>query len=397
MPLFERYILKRTTYAFLLTAGALIGTLWVVQLLRSLDVVTAQGQAIWLFLVVTVLAMPPFGQVVAPIAFLIAAIVTLNRANNDSELPVIAGAGASRIAVNRPTLVLATAIMLAAMLSHHVLAPASLAALRTITSRMQATMIATFVQDGGFQTVQPGLTMHIRERAPDGSFRDVFISDERDPNESLQYIAAEGMLVNEIGGSFLLLQNGDLIREDRVKREHTVVDFETYALDLSRIAGSAGDVRYRAAERSTLYLLNPPPDDEVLKERPEQVWGEIRDRITAPLYTLAFALISLAFLGRPRSNRQDQSLAIVAAVGICLLLRAGGFAALQAARGAASAVPLVYLLPLAGIAFGAYATIRDARLRLPPAIEAAWDRGARIALHLVRRPPRASVAASDQS
>jgi lipopolysaccharide export system permease protein len=392
MPLFERYILKRATHAFILTALALIGTLWIVRLLRSLDVVTAQGQAIWLFLVVTVLAMPPFVQVVAPIAFLVAVIVTLNRANNDSELPVIAGAGASRLAVNRPILVLATVITLAAILSHHVVSPASLATLRTITSRIQATMIATFVQAGGFQTLQRGFTIHIRERAPDGSFHDVFISDERNPDESLQYIAAQGMLMNELGGSFLLLQNGDIIREDRVKREHTVVAFDTYALDLSQIAGGGGSVRYRAAERSTVYLLDPPADDKVLKEHPERVQAEIRDRITAPLYAIMFALISLAFLGRPRSNRQNRGLAITAAVGICLLLRAGGFAAVQAARGSNTATLLTYLLPIAGIAFGAYATIRDAHLRLPPAVEGAVDRAVGAALHLLRRGPQASVA-----
>ena len=81
MPLIERYILRRATHAFLLTLGALVGTLWVTQVLRELDVVTAKGQAIWVFLLMTVLALPALGQVVAPIAFLVGTIVTLNSLN----------------------------------------------------------------------------------------------------------------------------------------------------------------------------------------------------------------------------------------------------------------------------------------------------------------------------
>ena len=82
-------------------------------------------------------------------------------------------------------------VMLAVAVSHHVLAPASLPALRGLLTRVRADVIATLVQDGGFRAVDDGLTMHIREKAPDGSFRDIFVNDDRDPNESLQYSAAQ--------------------------------------------------------------------------------------------------------------------------------------------------------------------------------------------------------------
>ena len=134
-------------------------------------------------------------QVVAPIAFLAAAILTLNGLTNDSELPVIAAAGASRSTINRPILVLGLFVMLAVAFSYHVLAPASLAVLRELVTRVRADVIATLVQDGGFRTIDNGLTMHIREKAPDGSFRDIFVSDDRNPKRSLQYSAAHGLLL----------------------------------------------------------------------------------------------------------------------------------------------------------------------------------------------------------
>ena len=398
MPLIERYILRRITHAFLLTLGALVGTLWVTQLLRELDVVTAKGQAIWVFLLMTVLALPALVQLVAPIAFLVGTIVVLNALNSDSELPVISSAGASRRTVNRPVLLLGVVVMIVVAVSHHILAPASLSALRGLISRMRADVIATLVKDGGFRSVEDGLTMHIREKAPDGTFHDIFVSDDRDPDQSLQYAAAEGMLLERAGGSFLVLQSGDLIRANRPREENNVVKFQTYALDLSELGAPSAAAFYKAKERSTFYLLEPEPEDPFAEQFPERVAAEIHERTTAPLYALAFAFIALAFLGRPRTNRQDRSFATAAVVLLCALLQAAGFAAVAAAGGTRAAIPVMYLIPLAGIAFGAYATIRDVRLRMPRLVEAAWDVIARAVERILGRiSPDPGMARGDRS
>jgi lipopolysaccharide export system permease protein len=396
MPLIERYIFRRTAQIFLLTLGALIGTLWVTQALRELDVVTAQGQAIWVFLVMTALALPALAQVIAPVAFLVAVIVTLNNLTSDSELPVISAAGASRKAVNRPVLALGILVMVAVAISYHVLAPASLSTLRALLSRVRADVIATLVQDGGFRTVADGLTMHIRDKTADGGFSDIFVSDDRNADESLQYSAARGVLLERAGGSFLVLQDGDLIREDRIQDERNVVAFDTYALDLSQIGAPSAAAIYKAKERSTFYLMEPEADDPFAAEHPERVAAELHERIAAPFYTLVFALVPLAFLGRPRTSRQDRTYAIAATVLICLIVRGAGFAAVAIARGSAAAIPFMYLAPLAGIGFGLYAVGRDARLRMPRPVERVWDWAIARATRLARRfAPQAEFARSD--
>lgn len=373
MPLIERYILRRTTHAFLLTLGALVGTLWVTQVLRDLDVVTTKGQAIWVFLLMTLLALPALVQIVAPIAFLIGAIVTLHSLASDSELPVISGSGASRRAIHRPILVLALVVAALVGLSHHVLAPASLSTLSALLTRVRADVISTLVKDGGFRSVDDGLTMHIRDKLPDGSFRDIFVNDDRDPKASHQYSASRGMLLDHAGGSFLVLQRGDLIRDDRLNQEKNVVAFDTYALDLSQIGAPGAAALFKAKERSTLYLLEPESGDEYAQKYPERVRAEIHTRITAPLYTPAFALVCLVFLGRPRSSRQERGFAVAAAVLACVALRVAGFLATAAAGASAAAIPFLYAIPLGAIAFGVYASLRDSRLRTPGSVERAWD------------------------
>jgi lipopolysaccharide export system permease protein len=384
MPLLERYILRRTTLIFLLTLAALVATLWVTQVLRQLDVVTAKSQAIWVFLLMTVLALPALIQVVAPVAFLIATVVTLNGLTSDSELPVISAAGAPPRTIHRPILVLAALVMLVVALSHHILAPASLSGLRGLLTRVRADVIATLIQDGGFRAVDSGLTMHIRQKMPDGGFRGIFINDDRNPNESLQYSAASGLMLEQAGGSYLILQNGDIIREDRVGEENNVVAFETYALDLSQIGAPNAAAILEAKERSTLYLMDPRPDDTFVASKPERVAYEIHSRVTAPLYTLAFALIALAFLGRPRTSRQDRSIAIAAVVLLCLVLRGGGFAFAAAARGSSASIPFLYAVPLTGIVLAGYGVALGARLRIPRLIEAIWSGGALVGQRALR-------------
>jgi lipopolysaccharide export system permease protein len=397
MPLFERYVLRRTARGFLLVLGALTATLWIAQIMEDLDVVTAKGQAIWVFLVMTVLALPALVQVIAPIAFMVGAIASLNSLATDSELPVIAGAGASRKAVIRPILALGIAVTIGAALAHHVLTPASLGTLRTLLTRIQTQMIATLVQEGGFRSVSDGLTMHLRSKASDGSLQGIFIDDQRDPNTSLQYTAEQGVLLQERGNAYLVLQRGDMIRNDRAKSDNNVIAFETYALDLSQIGGPGAAAGYRAKERSTLYLLNPSVDDTLLKDNPARVASEIHDRMTAPLYPIAFALISLAFLGRPRTNRQDRNWAIASAVLLCVSLRVAGIVAVQVTRGSSFAAPFMYLIPMLGIAIGGYAAMRDTAPHVPRPVAALWNAASTAGLRLLRPTlAQAGLAGTDR-
>lgn len=394
MPLFERYVLKRTARAFFLTLGALTATLWVVQIMSDLDVVTTKGQALWVFLVITVLALPALVQLIAPIAFIVGAVAALNSLATDSELPVIAGAGASRKAVIRPILALGIGVMVAVAFTHHFLTPASLAALRSVTTRIQTQVISTLVQEGGFRNVGYGLTMHVRTKAPDGSLQGIFIDDQRDPNVSFQYTAEQGVLLEEAGGAYLILHRGDLIRQDRAKGENSVIAFETYALDLSQIGAPGASAGYRAKERSTPFLLDPRTDD-LLKDNPGRVASEIHDRMTAPLYPVAFALISLAFLGRPRTNRQDRNWAIAVAVLLCFSLRIAGFAAAQATRGLSFGAVFMYALPILAILLGAFATLRESPPQLPRPLGALWGAAVEIGVRFLRPPLAQGGARAD--
>ena len=109
MKVVERYILRR---AFVLFIGALAWTLaivWTTQVLARIDLVTDSGQSALTFFQVASLIIPSIIPIVVPFAIVVAVAQTLSVMNADSELVVINAAGASRLTVIKPIVLLAVA------------------------------------------------------------------------------------------------------------------------------------------------------------------------------------------------------------------------------------------------------------------------------------------------
>lgn len=384
MPLIERYVMRRVAVAFTVTLGTLIGTLWVLEILKDLDLVTAKGQAIWILFLMTLLGLPVLIQTIAPIAFVIGTIFTLSNLNSESELAAISAAGASRKAVYRPVLTLAVLVMVAVAVSHHVIAPASLAALRGIITRVRADVIAMVVRDGDFRSIEDKLTMHIREKAADGSFRGIFVSDDRNPVEPVQYTAAEGLLLDRAGTSYFILQNGDMIRENSISGASNVIRFETYALDLSQFSATGASKTYRPPERSSASLVQRQAQTEDPGAR-RLIAAELHNRITSPLYVVVFALIALGFAGNARTSRQDRSIGVLYAALVCTGLRAAGYAAAGAAATTQAAIPYLYALPAFGLGLGAWLAYRQRPMRTTTLVAGILDGIGGLAVRAARR------------
>src|SRR5208337_4012641 len=129
----------------------------------------------------------------------------------------------------------------------------------------------------------------------------IFVDDRRDPNEHATYLAEQGEIVKNETGSFLVLEGGSIQRLEAGQRDPRIVTFDRYAFDLSKFTGSAQNVVYTVREKYIWELLWPRPDDELYYSQPEQYRSELCDRLAAPLYPLAFAILAYCFLGPPQT------------------------------------------------------------------------------------------------
>lgn len=207
----DRYIFTTAAVAFLGVVVVLAGMIWATQALRQLDLVTSQGQTIIAFVAITSLTMPTLVAVISPAALFIATAYTLLKLNGDSEIVVMAAAGMSPWRLLRPLLILALLVSaFCSMLAVH-LVPASLATFREQVTKVRADVVSFVAQPGRFVNLSQGLVFHVRERAPNGVMRGIFINDARE-REVSTYLADRGQIVESDAGIFLVLENGSIHR-----------------------------------------------------------------------------------------------------------------------------------------------------------------------------------------
>ena len=347
MKLLERYIFRQAFGAFFLTMVSLIGVLYVTQALRELDLVTSKGQTLTIFMTMTALWMPMLVMIISPVALLIAAIYVLNKLNGDSELVVMTASGISHWRVVKPFLVLA--LIVSAVIAYIALdlSPRSLKMMRYYITQIRADLVGNVLRAGRFSEIEPGLVFHIRERTPDGRLIGIMVDDDRDKDTAVTYFAESGQLLETGAGTFLAMFDGNIHRKTRDTGAVNIIRYERYAFDLSKFGGDKEITFYKPRERMTSELINPDPNDLYYKNAPGRVHVELHDRLSNPLYPLAFIFVILAALGRPRTTRQARGGAMLAAGSIAGGTRLVGFFFTNLAVKEPWAIVLMYGIPLA--------------------------------------------------
>ncbi|NNM72605.1 LPS export ABC transporter permease LptF [Enterovirga aerilata] len=362
MNLVERYIFRIAAAAFATCVVVLTAVIWVTQALRQLDVVTAQGQTILVFLTVTGLTIPTLVAVISPVALFIAALYALNRLNGDSELIVMSAAGMSPRRLLRPFLALGGLVAGMVAILTIVLIPSSFQEIRDLITRIRADFLANVAQEGQFTTLENGVTFHYRERAGN-ALLGIFLQDRREQGRITVYLAERGQAVEHNGGSYLVLQNGSIHRQRPNAVDSSIVTFERYAIDLSALNQEAAELVYKPRERSTGDLLMPDVSEALYKAQPGRFRAELHDRLSSWLFPLASVFIAFAALGEPRTTRQGRGAALVGAIVAVVGLRIGIFAATSASARSAGALWLVYGLPIAAILLSTAVIAGGPRLR----------------------------------
>jgi len=363
---FDRYIFRTTFGAFVLIAVSLTMVIWLTHALREIDLMTNQRQTVLVFVGITGLLIPMLLAIIAPIALVIAVGHTLNRLNTDSEIVVMNASGMSPWRIFRPFLT--TTLVVSALVTglSAYLAPKGLRELRNWAVSIKTDLLINIIQPGRFTTIERGLTFHIRERRNDGRLLGIFIDDRRDPKERVTSISESGEIVETARGTFLLLMNGSVHRQETGKPDPTIVKFERYAFDLSRFSGGSTVQNFGVRERYLWDLASPDPADPVFKQFAPQFRTEFHDRLVAPIYPIAFTVICFAILGAPRTSRQSRETSIIMAIVAAGALRMIGFACNVFASQSVAAIYVLYASLAVALAAGIFAIARGSVIE-PPA------------------------------
>lgn len=363
-----QYIFRSTLGAFILILVSLTATIWITQALRDVDLMTNRGQTILVFVGITGLVIPFLILVIAPIAMVISVGHVLNKLSTDSELIVMNAAGMSPWRLFRPFVAVAAVVSLMVAVISAYLGPKSLRLLRDWATEVRADLVTNIVQPGRFISLDRGMTFHIRERLTNGQLQGIFVDDRTSPNEQSTFLAEEGEILKNDLGTFLVLKNGSVQRQEKNQRDPAFVVFDRYAFDLSRLS-AGGQSRNMSNRERYLWELAWPEKTEGLSSPAQAgaVRAEMHDRLLAPFYPFAFVVIAYAYLGAPRTTRQSRGTALVGAIAGVALLRVIGFASIVASITKPWALAIPYAAIAGTLFFGSLAIARGMVIELPPA------------------------------
>jgi len=364
MKLLEIYILRRILQMFLVTLLPVLTIIWTIQVLGRINLVTDTGQSMGSFMVLATYILPTIVPVVLPFALAIGITQTLTAMNNDSELPVIDAAGASRGIIYRPVLFLAAFLSIFSFVVANFVEPPARVAARQMVAAAYADLLSSVIEEKTFRSIEDGLYVQISERHSGRVLTGLFVVDYRDPAFDLIYYAREGSI--DESGTSLTMRDGEVHRKTAEGRI-SIIKFASYAFDLSAMSASEGP-SLNAGDRSLGFLLEPDAADPHYQRSPGSYRAELHGRLTEWLFPFMFAMISLVVAGDSRSHRQTRLHPMVIALVMAFALRWMGFSLKNLVRQDEAYILLIYLLPASIIAICTYLLATHRSFRMPRAI-----------------------------
>src|SRR5450631_228328 len=389
MGAIDKYIFRTTLAWLALVLVSLTAVIWITQALRGIDLMTSQGQTIVTFLGITSLVIPALALIIAPIALMVSISHTLNKLATDSEIIVMNAAGFSPFRLFRPFVYVTCVVALMVAFIAAYLSPDGLRRIKQWDAEITADVLTNILQPGRFAQLDQNLTIRIRERLPGGVLGGVFVDDRRDPKERVTIIADHGTVLKTDTGSYLILEDGNLERLEEGKRDPALVVFGRYAFDMSKFSNPDRGVSLGIRERYLWELLSPPSDDPVYVQLPGQFRAELHDRFMAPIYPFAFAALTFAFLGAPRTTRQSRNFSITGSILAVFGLRMAGFACSVMAATSPLAPIVQYLMLVAALGASLWIIVGGIVIEPPAALMEAINKSNARLLRLFGRPATA--------
>ena len=233
MSRYDRYVLSQYLLFFGFFALVLVAVFWINRAVVLFDRLIGGGQSAMVFLEFTALTLPNLIRMVLPMAAFASSLWVTNRLNNDSELTVMQATGSSPWQLARPALAFGLIAALMMSILSHVLLPVSISKLALRETEVARNVTARLLSEGRFLHPVRGVTFYIRDIDPDGTLRDVFVSDRRDPENSAIYTGSRAFLVRDNEQTNLIMVDGLAQRLDANNRTLSTTVFADFSYDIS--------------------------------------------------------------------------------------------------------------------------------------------------------------------
>lgn len=330
----------------LILFGVVCFLLWLVNCLRSFDVVSVKGQSLLVLAGQALLTMPPLAISFFYICIGIGLTRALQSLQDHRELHIIHTSHGLK-SLWGATGVVAGAGVVGVLLLSNFVEPAANRRLNLLNASVAADLVSSTLRPGRFTQVTPGVVLLIGGRDGDGEIREFFADDRRDPETRQTYIAESARVASD-GDSYVLeLRNGTLQYAQSGGR-FSQISFVRYDVGVDRLSQSIGATN-PMLEKDSITLVN--------EAMASGTWSQpvlvlLANRMAEGLRVIGMAMVMLAILGFPSGRRTRFNVPMEAVVlliafgergisayspigtatGALLLIIAGGAALLVRAR-----------------------------------------------------------------
>lgn len=346
MPRLSWYILGQILGPVALLTLLLTCVILLTQSLRLLDLVINRGQSAPTFIYLTILILPGLLVIILPIAFFFGTLFTLSRLNGDSELVVMASAGYSQRQLAAPVFIAAALVMAITWACALWLMPAGQRALNAKVVDIRADIGAALLNEGEFNSPALGLTVFIRQLSSDGQIKGILVHDSRDLKRPITYLAEKGVLAQTPQGARLIMLDGTVEQSAQSGSQLSVLKFQRDVINLDQFAGPMRSNQRQTNERFLSELLNP--DSSLTQKIRNSYLAEAHNRLSQPLYCLAFAMIALAAILKVRRQRSALAKRLTMAALAAAAVRIAGYGVAGPASSHPALIVLFYIIPILG-------------------------------------------------
>ena len=339
----KRYIFKQMVYWLIVSTMSLIGIVWLSQALKLIELLVNKGAPLSDFLTLTLLAIPLWLMVIMPIGGLVAAILVLNKLQQDREITAMQAVGLSNFAIARAPLAFGAFITVFMFVNSALILPLTFSGYKSIINNIRTSAPIVILQEGVFTDLTKGLTIFIEERNGPNDFSNIFVHDTRQENKVVEVIAKSGRIDVASATPRIEFNNGTRSEYTFGDTNTAILEFKSYSLDLTREYRNLVDRPSDYNELPISVLLAGKNSSEHYSR---EMRAEGHYRIASPFLGITLVIIGIATILSSRYSRTGSWKQISIAATIAIIVQVLMVTARGAAVTTPSVFPLMYLISI---------------------------------------------------
>lgn len=290
------YLARMFVADALILFGVVCFLLWLVNCLRSFDVISVKGQSIAVLAVQALYTMPPLAIAFFYVCIGIGLARAMQALQTNKELHIIHtsyGLGS----LWRATGVVTGAGVIGVLLLSNFIEPYAYRQLNALSASVAADLVSATLKPGRFTQVTPGVVLLIGGRGANGEIREFFADDRREPGMRRTYIAETARVASDGETYVIELRNGAL--QYNGEGRFSEVTFSRYDVNVDQLSQPLG-LTDPMLERDSVSLISEAWSTGEWRQDMLVLLG---NRAAEGLRVIGMAMLVLAVMGFPSGKR----------------------------------------------------------------------------------------------